>query len=252
MQVSTIGPVRATRRIPARRSEIQLGCISGDNDVEVSQHFFALKLDANDVVEVLEALANASVITDPNNPQIVHNGGPAAIQSAVNALGTKSASNKPIIATLSSGVALISKSRNRAHPELGREGDWTARRLKTEWKSRQDWRFDRHAFLCHFWRHESTRVAYQMRQQPGWSRRHLLRSRQYGTSRQRERFDQRRHRASQVALKRITTRLLAACGPSGRQPLAIDSVKSLAPRTCDWGSLLGRKLTPIFVVNAVL
>jgi len=91
-----------------------LGCIDGDDDIEVSQHFFALKLSKTDVVAVLEALANASVVTDPMNPQIVNNGGPADIQSAVNSLGVRSASTTPTIAKLSSGVTLISKA-SRLH-----------------------------------------------------------------------------------------------------------------------------------------
>ena len=87
-----------------------LGCIAGDDDIEVSQHFFALKLNSSDVMAVLNGLANASVVTDPKNPQIVNNGGPAAIQSAVNALGSKSASKLATQAKLSSGVTLISKA----------------------------------------------------------------------------------------------------------------------------------------------
>ena len=46
--------------------------------VLVSQHFFALKLNKSDVVTVLKGLANASVVTDPSNAEIVNNGGPAA------------------------------------------------------------------------------------------------------------------------------------------------------------------------------
>ena len=41
-----------------------LGCVA-DNDVLVSQHFFALALNRDDVIAVLKALANASVVTDP-------------------------------------------------------------------------------------------------------------------------------------------------------------------------------------------
>ena len=47
-----------------------LGCIA-DDDVLVSQHFFALKLSKNDVVTVLKALANASVVTDPTNTRLL-------------------------------------------------------------------------------------------------------------------------------------------------------------------------------------
>jgi hypothetical protein len=86
-----------------------------DNDVLVSQHFFALRLNKDDVVAVLRALANASVVTDPAKLQIVNNGGPEDIQSLVNNLGevsnlgNASRSKTATKAMLSSGVLLISK-----------------------------------------------------------------------------------------------------------------------------------------------
>jgi hypothetical protein len=43
---------------PARPTENTLGCVT-DNNVLVSQHFFALRLNKTDVVSVLKALANA-------------------------------------------------------------------------------------------------------------------------------------------------------------------------------------------------
>jgi Deoxyribonuclease II len=111
MQISTPDwPGSGGSRNPRKTMGNTLGCIAGDDDIEFSQHFFALKLNSSDVVDVLKALANASVVTDPKNPQIVNNGGPAAIQSAVNALGSKSASRLPTQAKLSSGVTLISKA----------------------------------------------------------------------------------------------------------------------------------------------
>ncbi len=61
-----------------------LGCTERDNDVLVSQHFFALKLSKDDVVKVLTALHNASVVTDTNSVQIVKNGGPADIRETLN------------------------------------------------------------------------------------------------------------------------------------------------------------------------
>jgi deoxyribonuclease II len=85
-----------------------LGCIDDDN-VLVSQHFFALKLNKSDVIDVLKALQNASVVTDPTNLQIVSNGGPSDVQDLVNSLGKKSKSEEIVEATLSSGVKLISK-----------------------------------------------------------------------------------------------------------------------------------------------
>jgi hypothetical protein len=75
----------------------------------MSQHFFALKLNKEDVKTVLECLQNASVVTDPNNLQIVRNGGPSDIQDLVKQLGKKSKSAKNMKITLSSGVELISK-----------------------------------------------------------------------------------------------------------------------------------------------
>lgn len=57
----------------------------------------------------MKALQNASVVTDPTNPQIVNNGGPADIHSLVTRLGTKSQSHTMTKATLSTGVVLISK-----------------------------------------------------------------------------------------------------------------------------------------------
>jgi hypothetical protein len=86
-----------------------LGCTARDNDVLVSQHFFALKLTKDDVAMVLTALQNASVVTDPNNVQIVKNGGPADISSLVTKLGVQSTSTAFTHETLSTGVQLISK-----------------------------------------------------------------------------------------------------------------------------------------------
>jgi hypothetical protein len=44
----------------------------------------------------LQALQNASVVTDPANPQIVQKGGPADIQQLVGQLGKKSSSKVPV------------------------------------------------------------------------------------------------------------------------------------------------------------
>jgi Deoxyribonuclease II len=111
VQVSTPNwPGSGSSKNPRKTIGNTLGCISGDDDIEVSQHFFALKLNSSDVVAVLKALANASVVTDPKNPQVVNNGGPAAIQSAVNDLGSESTSRIASQTKLSSGVTLISKA----------------------------------------------------------------------------------------------------------------------------------------------
>ncbi len=109
LQVTTPSwPASGSERFP-RKDGNTLGCVSDDNDVEVSQHFFALKLTKDDVVEVLKGLQNASVVTDPGNPQIVNNGGPADIKKSVEGLGKKSTNTSFIKVTLSSKVVLISK-----------------------------------------------------------------------------------------------------------------------------------------------
>ena len=109
LQVSTPSwPAAGNTKTPRTTDGNTLGCVK-DNDVEVSQHFFSLKLTKDDVVTVLKALQNASVATDPKNPQIVNNGGPADIRDLVASLGVKSTSAKFSIDRLSSGVHLISK-----------------------------------------------------------------------------------------------------------------------------------------------
>ena len=109
MQVSTPSwPASGSKASPRRTDGNTLGCID-DNDVKVSQHFFALRLTKTDLVKTLWALTNASVVTDPSNPQIVKNGGPADVQALVNGLGTQSHSRTPTNVTLSTGVKLISK-----------------------------------------------------------------------------------------------------------------------------------------------
>jgi hypothetical protein len=109
LQVTTPSwPGAGSAESPRKTDGNTLGCVK-DNDVQVSQHFFALKLSKDDVVKVLAALQNASVVTDPQNPQIVKNGGPEDIQGLVEKLGTKSTSHTFTSGTLSSGVELISK-----------------------------------------------------------------------------------------------------------------------------------------------
>lgn len=112
MQVTTPSwPAAGSKGHPRTTDGNTLGCVKDDN-VLVSQHFFALKLNKDDLVAVLNALQNASVVTDPTNPQIVSNGGPSDVQQLVTALGTKSTNKAVITATLSSGVKLISKPSN--------------------------------------------------------------------------------------------------------------------------------------------
>ena len=109
MQVTTPSwPASGSKRFPRKTDGNTLGCVVDDN-VEVSQHFFALKLTKDDLVKVLMALQNASVVTDPENPQVVNNGGPADVQTLVQNLGIKSHSLTYTKAELSTGAELISK-----------------------------------------------------------------------------------------------------------------------------------------------
>lgn len=109
LQVTTPSwPAAGSSRNPRKTDGNTLGCVA-DDDVEVSQHFFSLRLDRGDVLAVLKALQNASVVTDPKNPQLVRNGGPANVQSLVAGLGVESTSTQLQRIGLSSGVGLISK-----------------------------------------------------------------------------------------------------------------------------------------------
>ncbi len=109
LQVTTPSwPAAGSAHHPRAIDGNTLGCVE-DNDVMVSQHFFALKLTKDDLIKVLHALSNASVVTDIAQAQIVNNGGPAEISSLVAALGTKSNSKTATKETLSSGIVLVSK-----------------------------------------------------------------------------------------------------------------------------------------------
>jgi hypothetical protein len=109
MQVTTPSwPGAGNQAHPRQSDGNTLGCVKDDN-VEFSQHFFALKLTKADLILSLHALQNASVGTDPTNLQIVNNGGPSDVQALLAQLGRKSTSTQPTLDTLSSGVRLISK-----------------------------------------------------------------------------------------------------------------------------------------------
>ena len=110
MQVTTPSwPAAGSIAHPRESDGNTLGCIKGDNNVQASQHFFALKLTKNDVIAVLQALGTANVATDISNLQIVRNGGPEEIQVEVQKLGVKVRTTDYKMTTLSSGVELISK-----------------------------------------------------------------------------------------------------------------------------------------------
>ena len=109
MQVTTPSwPGSGTAAAPRRDDGNTLGCIS-DDDVKAAQHFFAVRLTPTDTAHVLDALANASVVTDIANPQLARVGGPAEIRQRLQALGRKSQSSDILDVTLSSGVRPISK-----------------------------------------------------------------------------------------------------------------------------------------------
>ena len=109
MQVTTPSwPAAGGKGFPRRSDGNTLGCVK-DDDVKVSQHFFALKLNRDDLIAVLQGLQNASVVTDPKNLQLVRNGGPAAVQTLVSGLGRRSGSTVIMRVLLSSGVGFISK-----------------------------------------------------------------------------------------------------------------------------------------------
>jgi hypothetical protein len=109
MQVSTPSwPAAGNKSSPRKTDGNTLGCVK-DNDVQVSQHFFALRLTKDDLVLVLQGLANASIVTDPTNAELVNNGGPTDVQALVSGLGKLSSSEVLVQGVLSTGVKFISK-----------------------------------------------------------------------------------------------------------------------------------------------
>jgi Deoxyribonuclease II len=109
LQVSTPSwPASGNSSHPRSNDGNTLGCVI-NNNLKFSQHFFALGLTHEDLVAVLQAMRNSSVVTDPSNEQIVSNGGPEDVQSLVKSLGKKSDSKTATIRELSSHVRIISK-----------------------------------------------------------------------------------------------------------------------------------------------
>jgi hypothetical protein len=110
LQVSTPSwPGAGNKRFPRKKSGNTLGCITKPNNILVSQHFFALRVNRDDVVKILKALQNAGAVTDPKDSQVVRNGGPKDVQKLVDKLGQNSDSTKPTKEKLSTNVILISK-----------------------------------------------------------------------------------------------------------------------------------------------
>lgn len=118
MQVTTPNWPGSGEPSPKRARGNTLGCLTQlkaskvipQNNVMYSQHFFALRLNKDDLASVLQALENASINTDPTSHQVVRNGGPPDIQNFVNKLGEPSDSRKvKEYKLLSNKVTLISK-----------------------------------------------------------------------------------------------------------------------------------------------
>jgi hypothetical protein len=86
-----------------------LGCIGGRNNMTNAQHFFALRLSRSDVARVLEALENASVVTNVSDGTIANIGGPSELQTIARRLGSRRPGTTPTDAMLSTRVRLFSK-----------------------------------------------------------------------------------------------------------------------------------------------
>ena len=93
-----------------RKAGNTLGCIKKPNNIQNAQHFFALKLNKEDLPKVIDALANASVVTDVQELELVNIGGsPKEVKDRVMTLGQRSDSSEVKQFDLSSGIKLISK-----------------------------------------------------------------------------------------------------------------------------------------------
>ena len=116
LQVSTPSwPASGSSAYPRKTDGNTLGYVK-DDDIEVSQHFFALKLSKDDLIEVLAAMKNASVVTARKKKQVVDNGGPEDARALVESLGKRTKKGKCTNVVLSSGVRLISKPSSLAVP----------------------------------------------------------------------------------------------------------------------------------------
>ena len=110
LQVSTPAwPGSGTSSSPRTGSGNTLGCIAKPNNLIFSQHFFALKLSPSDTATILDALANASVVTEVAKSQLARLGGPAWLRARATLLGQRSTSTTILDVVLSSGVRIISK-----------------------------------------------------------------------------------------------------------------------------------------------
>jgi hypothetical protein len=92
-----------------------LACTETDNDVLMSQDFFALKLTKDDLLKVLAALAQEGAVTQQNITgqtvsEVVKPGGPQDVLDALGKLGIQNTDATVTIVDLSTGVKLISKA----------------------------------------------------------------------------------------------------------------------------------------------
>jgi hypothetical protein len=116
LQVSTPYWPRSGSHLHPRTEGNTLGCVSDDDNLIVSQHFFCVKLNKDDLVKVLNACINANVNTDITDQRLVKNGGPQEIKDLVDKLGSDTKSTEIYTATLSSGIIIISKPHKIASP----------------------------------------------------------------------------------------------------------------------------------------
>lgn len=116
LQVTTPSwPGAGNKANPRKRDGNSLGCVN-DDDVDLSQSFFSLKLTRDDLLKVLAALQTEGAVTDPKNLQIKRTGGPQEVQDAVARLGSPNAKAAFAVETLTSGVKVIAKSGGLAAP----------------------------------------------------------------------------------------------------------------------------------------
>ena len=116
LQVTTPSwPGAGNKADPRKQDGNSLGCVNDDN-VDLSQSFFSLKLSKDDLLKVLAALQTEGAVTDPKNLQIVKARGPQDVQDAVAKLGSPNTKATFAIESLSSGVKVVAKSGGLAAP----------------------------------------------------------------------------------------------------------------------------------------
>lgn len=110
MQVTTPSwPGAGSSAHPRAHDGNSLGCVD-DDDVDLSQDFFALKLTKPDLLKVLAALQQEGAVTAASTPQIMNSGGPQEVIDAVSKLGSPNTKPSFTDDTLSVGVRVIAKA----------------------------------------------------------------------------------------------------------------------------------------------